>query len=380
MAGRLTVEIAGEVRAVPPELMANPKLVEFMKMLTSKTDMDPLQAREYTEALIEATLGEVGSRYVKDMQTHFDAIMGTREQLKASYREVVRLGKAGQLKNLPAGLQAGEFLKLYTKLIKEIEAIASPADYVKNEKGLNVQLEDLRAAEEAQAPKEPAGPVPDLPLRRTGDPVWDPAKTPEQNQVELDATLAELQAQGEDGAARLRAVRAADRFRARFLGRDYKVSVRLTQRTSAGRAQAHGLRSFDTDLAGAGYEMVIERNGVTISPDGVEIQGDRFRFLEWKEPLGPKSESFYGSPEGITELRDAMVKRARNASQLPNCDGWWYEAALGKEKSWLNDLFADLIEDIGNDPATRDLKGFLNGPPRSRPRPADAPRPIWKAP
>jgi hypothetical protein len=358
---KITFDVAGEVRPVPPELMASPKVVRFIDLLTRKAEMDPLQAREYTEALIEAIVGEIGTRYVKGVRQHLDAISGTRERLRADYKEVARLGKAGAMRNLPARLSPAEFGRLYRNLIEHVEAITSPTDLFGVEPPIPFDI--VEAREEALADQPPGGPKPDLRLGRTGDPVWDPARSDAENATGLDE-LAELQSQGEDGMARLRAVRAADRFRKQFLGRDYKVSVRLTQRTGPGRAQAHGLRSFDPDMAGAGYEMVIERNGVVISPDGVEITGGRFRFLEWKEPEGPQPSGYYETAEGKAKIKADMIKRARVASQIPNCDGWYYESG----QPWLDDVFADTIISIrfDPDPSVSILSNWLRSPPHSK--------------
>jgi hypothetical protein len=356
--------IAGEVHEVPPEILGDTRVSAFEAFLTADGEMSAAEARRFTQALLSAVLGEIGTRYVKGMEAHLNAIADLRSELRARYAEVLRRAEGGPIKALPPELEPEAFRDLFNQLVDHMEAITGPREFI-DAMQRAIPLDDLQAMEEAMAKEPPPGPPTDLKLGRTGDSVFDPARTDAENAAALDA-LRELQNQGEDGMARLRAVRAAEQFRTRFLGRDYKVSVRLTQRTAPGRAQAHGLRSFDVDLAGSGYEMVIERNGVEVSPDGLELLGDRFRFLEWKEPMGPQSESYYNTEAGRAALEADMIRRARMASQIPGCDGWYYEAELGVEKPWLNAVFAETIERIGADPATRALAQYLHGPLAAR--------------
>jgi hypothetical protein len=120
-----------------------------------------------------------------------------------------------------------------------------------------------------------------------------------------------------------------------------RVRVSRQQVTGAYHAADIALSRFDP-IRDVGYEISVElppdlRLGgrESVNPDGWSFNGDRFEWLEWKEPESKGLPAgYYNSPAGQLQLLRDLELRGRLAEQVPACNGWRY----GTKAGWLADV------------------------------------------
>lgn len=138
----------------------------------------------------------------------------------------------------------------------------------------------------------------------------------------------------------------AAQFAARhgFAGKGWRWWIERTPRFGAFEAQLKALSELDEAFSARGYGLVLRSpRNVIHKPDGVVLtpRGEGFMLAEFKEPLGPQSESFYNSEAGRQKLFEDMNERALMSTELPGCRGWVYDTGA----AWLDDVILAIREE-----------------------------------
>lgn len=142
---------------------------------------------------------------------------------------------------------------------------------------------------------------------------------------------------------RAAALKAARYIQIRYLAGSGIPRVRVSRQqvTGAYHAADIALSRFDA-IRDLGYEISVDlppdlRLGgrQSVNPDGWSFNGDRFEWLEWKEPESKgRPAGYYSSPGKQLELLGDLEIRGRLAERVPACDGWRY----GTKAGWLADV------------------------------------------
>lgn len=370
--------------------------------LIENRGLTPDDTRTHMHRLLSAALDDFGSHYLDQMSHHLDEIVRLREILEGKWDSLLdRLDPERPVAgDLPAELQPGAFMKLFDELNKHVNALIAPhkmaesATDVPNSRTLAAR-DELRMALAGEGEGGPIGSEPNLLLddpdvaaKALGEPFSErPSDLPDFLTDdpaiavhELDfmhlpphqrrfAAMSRLRSErhkrgtsprdpaptparraareGFAGPERVPELEAAaDIFAHFYLGEGWTVRLhRAGTYSGADLAQLEALRGLDPTFLGHGYELAIRGPGYDFRPDGVHFHEDgtgKFEFLEHKEPLGPRSESFYNSPEGRSALHDRLWRDAHIAADLPKCTGFLYSTG----QPWLDIVIADLIGEI----------------------------------
>jgi hypothetical protein len=364
------IRLFGEVRLMPEALENADGVSRFRELLVERGGMDPAEARGLVSELIGYMCEDLGSLIGDALRGDLEALIDLRSEVTSRYRETLELfgGGRGAAGELPERLRPEALRSLFDQIESRLEGIESPEELINGvpqDSPLLAGFEDvLPRPGEGESPvvdrtSEPGSVLDETPVPRE----WFPSNY-EQQRVELDyyrEALRDL----EDPQQRARAEAAAQAVASRYgFPPDWRVTIRRIPEYGYTLEQILALAERDPTFAGEGYEVVIRvpegtawaPRGRTFAPDGVQMGGRGFRFLEYKTSFAPEPAGFYNTEGGAQALLADMEMRARMSLEIPGCDGWSYHTGQG----WLDVRIGDLVSRFELEHP--DLAGLIHAP------------------
>lgn len=360
---------------IPPELLESAAVQDLTRTLTSTGELSEEAAGELTQGLLKTMLAAIGDWYAKIVGSDIKAVMELREQLRVNYKETV--GRVAGRQGDPAkAVDAQSYRRLFGELVAYIDRIADAKErFPEGDPGPTVHEAIRQKVASGQVPHDvlrggaapgEAGAVTDESYLPDDEPYRPPDEPPSRifdrppesrrgggrgtrtAEAAYDRELSRILRRLDPSRGRISPQRAAVRRVARYIQMRYLadsgipgVQVSRQQVTGAYLAADIALSRFDP-VRDLGYEISVElppdlRLGgrERVNPDGWSFDGNRFTWLEWKEPESKGLPAgYYSSPEGQLRLLNDLEIRGRLAERVPACDGWRY----GTQAGWLSDV------------------------------------------
>lgn len=374
---------AERIRAIeiPPALLESPAVRDLTRTLTSTGELSEEAADGLARGVLRTMLAAIGEWYSKTMARDIKAVMELREQLTLRYKETLKR-VAGSRGGPAEATDTQSYQRLFAEMVRYIDHIATAREYLaRGEDPATVYDATREAIASGQVPAEvvPAGSAPgdvraaaepfqpdDKPNEPDDEPYRPPDEPPSRMferlpapprgggrgprpaeaayDRELSRILRELDpARGRISPQRAAVLRAARYIQMRYLAGSGIPRVGVSRQPASGAHLAAdiALSNFDS-IRDLGYEMWVELppdlqlgGQQSVHPDGWSFNGDRFEWLEWKEPESKGLPAgYYSSPEGQLRLLNDLEVRGRLAERVPACDGWRY----GTRAGWLADV------------------------------------------
>jgi hypothetical protein len=359
---------------IPPDLLESTAVQDLTRTLTSTGELSEEAAGELTQGLLKTMLAAIGDWYAKIVGSDVKAVMELREQLRVNYKETV--GRVAGRQGDPArAVDAQSYRRLFGELVAYIDRIASAKERLPEGDAASTAHEatvqalasrqvpfetsaaeaeagEAAVADESYLPDDEQSGPPDEPPSPAFEPLPESrrgggrgARTAEGGfEQELSRIMRELDPpRGRISPQRAAALKAARYIQIRYLAGSGIPRVRVSRQqvTGAYHAADIALSRFDS-IRDLGYEMTVDlppdmRLGgrQSVNPDGWSFSGNRFEWLEWKEPESKGLPAgHYSRPGGQLELLGDLEVRGRLAERVPACDGWRY----GTKAGWLADV------------------------------------------
>ena len=359
---------------IPSALLESPAVRDLTRTLTSTGELSAEAADGLARGLLKTMLAAIGEWYATTMARDIKAVMQLREQLTLRYKETLKR-VTGSLGGPAETADTQSYQRLFDEMVGYIDHIATARETLaRGEAPPTFTLFDATreaiasgqvppeaeptgvtaaAADEPHRPDDEPYRPPDEPPspmferlpapRRGGSRAASPAEAAYDR--ELSRILRRLDP---PRGRRISPQRAAVLEVARFIHENYlggsgipRVGVTRQPASGAHLAADIALSRFDS-IRDLGYEMWVElppdlRLGgqESVHPDGWSFNGNRFEWLEWKEPEAKNLQAgYYSGPEGQLRLLRDLEIRGRLAERVPACDGWRY----GTQAGWLAEV------------------------------------------
>jgi hypothetical protein len=343
------LEVEPEIRStVGVWADANPRLVEFQRLLVRGGEMDAVRAKGLVVELLTAIVDNAEQRYVEVLGSAVEEITAIRSELRTKYQGLLDFfdpRKPGKPVELPTELQPEAFESAFDRLQQKFDVIrqASFEDAVD-------AMDDPSRLEAFQAELEPEETPEVKPTLELDEPPEDrPVRyRGEGERVERLAYMERQAVQPEDPALRRRVDAVARIWGRRNLSDNYEVvGVYRSPEYGAYRTATEAFSALDPVFTGRGYELRIRntRTGVEFRPDAVvDAVGGKYAFYERKSPLGDQPSGFYASQDGKVALVNKLIENAQIArdNAASGCAGWVYETG----QPWLDASITDMIRYI----------------------------------
>jgi hypothetical protein len=373
---------------IPPALLESPAVQDLTRTLTSTGELSPEAADGLARGVLKTMLAAIGEWYSKTMAGDIEAVLELRDQLTLRYKETLKR-VTGSRGGPAEATDTQSYQRLFGEMVRYIDHIATAREYLARGEDPTTIFDATREAiASGQVPAEavPAGAGPGEagaaaePYRPAGEPyeagdepyeagdepyrppdeppsrMFDPLPAPRRGggrgtrpaeaayDRELSRILRELDpARGRISPQRAAVLRVARYIQMRYLAGSGIPRVGVARQPASGAHLAAdiALSNFDS-IRDLGYEMWVElppdlRLGgqESVHPDGWSFNGDKFEWLEWKEPESKGLPAgYYSSPAGQLRLLNDLEIRGRLAERVPACDGWRY----GTRAGWLADV------------------------------------------